>query len=344
MTLKSLGWIGAYDSDQQENIARITAVHRSHLCALTSSKEVNLYMTGSLDSPPVIGDFVEISPEFIDEQNKPAAVITNVLERKSTFARPGNYGTELLASNIDTVFILTSANMDFNLNRVRRFMLLVKEGGANPVVILSKTDLVQDANELLAKIGSKLQEQVIAISSLQGSGIDEIKSVMPKGSTSIFVGSSGVGKSTLVNTLLGVNAQETGEIREDDSKGRHVTSSSKLYFLDNGAMVIDSPGVRSVSVFGAEENLLEAFPRVEELMTHCKFSDCSHTKEPGCAVQSALEDGSLSESEWDEFRKLQKEMAHANRKASKEEASNSKRRWKKIHQNAKARLKVEKGR
>lgn len=346
MSLVSLGWSEAfkfYDS-QIDQAARIIAIHRSHLRAITSKGEINLHHSSGFSDAVAVGDWVIITPLFTDEQNQPAALIKELIPRKSKISRVSiqeRSEEQLMAANIDTVFVVTSANQDFNFNRLQRYLLLIKQGLARPVVILSKVDLISDSEQVAKSLKQKLGQDIelIATSSLNKVGLDQVKELMPPGSTSVFIGSSGVGKSSLVNQLLGQDIQAVKQIREDDDKGRHATTSRELFFIPNGGMIIDTPGIRDVSVFGSEDNLSETFSEIEDIILKCKYTDCTHSSEPGCAIIKALKSQELEQKQWDNYIKLSKEIAFNNNKLSKELASNTKKRWKKINKDYKAKKK-----
>jgi ribosome biogenesis GTPase len=329
MNLYTLGWSSLSLSEELDpsTIARITAVHRSYMRAATGQKDINVYLPGNPNQIPVVGDWVSITPEFEDEQGEPASVMIEVLPRKSIFARWTDTGEQAIAANVDTVFAVTSANQDFKLNRLHRFVLLIRKGGAEPVVVLSKTDLSENPQELIQQIQEKLQVTVLGTSVVDGSGINGVLELMPNGSTSVFVGSSGVGKSSLVNTLLGEQVQVTKEIRGDDDKGRHATTARQMFAIPEKGLIIDTPGIREVQVFGDEQDVYEAFPEIEGLIRQCKYTDCQHETEPDCAIQKALSSGDLDPKEWESFLKLQREVAFVQRKQNKAEMSNTKKRW-----------------
>ncbi len=347
MNLYSWGWSDYFAAEcpDNKNLARIIAIHRSHLRAVNENNELNLYLPSQSDMEVAVGDWVITTPLFIDEQNQPAALVEKVLTRKSKMARAHEEKVraqeKVIAANIDNVFIVTSINQDFNINRLHRFLVLIREGGAKSIVILSKIDLVQDYELIVANLQKQLKVDVIGTSIVNNIGINNLLDMMPFGSTSVFVGSSGVGKSSLVNQILGQEVQATKEVRENDDKGRHVTTSRQMFCIPGHGLVIDTPGLRKVEVFGSLESLEETFPEIEAFAQQCKFLDCKHEKEPGCAVKQALDLGKLDIAEWISYKKLKKEMEFINRKLSKTEISNTKKRWREIHLNFRKRKKFE---
>ncbi|MEZ4873127.1 MAG: ribosome small subunit-dependent GTPase A [Bdellovibrionales bacterium] len=342
MDLSMLGWSSfseKYEGDIK-SVARVLAVHRSHLLARTEDKEINLYLSGYIDEPPCVGDWVTITPEFEDEQGRPAAIVRSILERKSEMARWMGNNKQVMAANVDQAFIVTSANQDLNINRLHRFLLLIKRGGISPIIILSKIDLIENADEQIKTVSAKLKVPVIGTSMITNLGIENVLELMPLGSTSLFVGSSGVGKSSLVNRLLGSDVQLVQEIRSDDDKGRHTTTGRELFFIPNGGMVIDSPGVREVQVFGGLDEMGEVFPEIEAYVNSCRFNNCRHESEPGCAIQEALQSGDLDAKEWENFLKLRREMEFVQRKTNKVASSNAKKRWRNINMAMRKRKKL----
>jgi ribosome biogenesis GTPase len=202
-------------------------------------------------------------------------------------------------------------NKDFNLNRIERYLSLAWQSGGIPVIILTKRDLVEDAESYIVEVeGIAVGVDVYAISCVTKEGLEDIKKYFSKGKTIVFLGSSGVGKSTLVNTLYGEEVMKTSEIREDDSKGRHTTTSRNLIMLPNGAMIIDTPGMRELGMWNAQEGISKTFSDIEELTTMCKFSDCTHTNEPGCKILEAIEKNELSRERYEQYLKLQKESLY----------------------------------
>jgi ribosome biogenesis GTPase len=231
-----------------------------------------------------------------------------------------NVREQVLASNFDYVFILSSLNFDLNLNRLARYLTATWQSGGFPVIILTKADLCEDCAAKAAEV-RKLNRDVpvIPVSSKTGFGLEDLAPFLEPGKTIVFLGSSGVGKSSLLNRLAGENLMEVKEIREDDSKGRHTTTHRQLFRIAgdmasigspaSGALVIDTPGMREMGLWDAEEGISMAFAEVEELFTQCRFSNCTHQSEPGCAVLAALEDGSLSPGQWKTYLAQRRETA-----------------------------------
>ncbi|MGH1467819.1 MAG: ribosome small subunit-dependent GTPase A [Bdellovibrionales bacterium] len=353
MTLNTyeFGWTDDITNEKIDikNLARITTVHKGFCRAISEEGDLNIYLSGKFFADEGLklatGDFLKISPRFIDEQNKSAAVVEEILPRRSKLSRVAagkDVKEQVLVANIDYVFIVTSLNEDFNLNRLQRYVILAKEGGVTPVVILSKIDLVEDATEYALEVKRCLSQiDVLLVSSLEESGFESLLKYFKPGVTGAFVGSSGVGKSTMVNYLMKEAVQKTVEIRGDDGKGRHATTGRELFFLPQGGMIVDTAGLREVQIFAGGESLATAFKGISELMSECKFSDCTHESEPGCAIRKALDSGDLMRSDYENYLKLQREAKFNENKMSKEKSSNSKTRWKEINKNYKARKKFE---
>ena len=263
--------------------------------------------------PPVVGDYVKVITNDYGD-----ALIDQVLPRTTVFKRPNRSGhsesyvknllEETIVANFDYVFIVTSLNQDYSENRIARYVSITLNTGAKPVVILSKADLCDDV-ELKVEITQAVCDKadVIAISSLTGYGIEKLQPYMQKDKTIALVGSSGVGKSTLLNTLNGGNLMKVNDIRDADGKGRHTTTYRHLFQLQNGAWIMDTPGLREIGVLDMEDGIDETFSDVVSLFDQCMFNDCSHTKEPGCAVLKALADGTLSEERWATYLQLHQE-------------------------------------
>ena len=257
---------------------------------------------------PAVGDYV-----MVDTNNGDTAIIHRVLHRRSLFLRraAGTANPEqAVAANIDTVFICMALNNDFNLRRLERYLSAAWESGSIPVVLLTKSDLCDDLDLKLAQVqGSAIGVDILTTSALRNE-LDSLLSYMAPGKTVAFLGSSGAGKSTLINRLLGEERLKTGGLRNDD-RGRHTTTHRELIILPDGAMVIDTPGMRELGMWDASEGIDTAFADIEELAEACRFRDCTHSGEPGCAVCQAIAEGTLSQSRWQSYLKLTAENSYA---------------------------------
>lgn len=280
---------------------------------------------------PAVGDWVVIDRVRSEDDR---AVIRGILARKSKFSRKcaGNTLEEqILAVNIDTIFICMSLNRNFNLRRLERYITMAWESGAYPVVLLTKSDLCEDVDKRLAEAREvAIGVEVYPVSSLSKCGINGIKRYIKRGSTVAFLGSSGVGKSTLINELLGENRLATQEVSSIGDKGKHTTTNRELIVLPEGGIVIDTPGMREFHILDAEEGIETAFNDIEQLSRSCKFSDCTHTVEPHCAVIAAIDNGTLSEERYNSYVKLKKEAEFMVRKTDKRAASEYKKHIKKL--------------
>lgn len=308
--------------DEDKMIARIIATHKDRYEIVCDNGQgfAQIKRGCYYDNPngiyPTTGDFVVI--EWNDTGD---SMIYETLKRTSSFSRTAsssdrnrelhNQHEQLVASNFDYVFIIQSLNQNFNINRIERYLSLAWESGGIPVVILTKSDLVSNAQEFVNEVQSiAFGVDVYAISCITKDGIGDIKKYFSKGNTIVFLGSSGVGKSTLVNTLYGEEVMKTSEIRENDSRGRHTTTSRNLIMLPNGAMIIDTPGMRELGMWNAESGISKTFSDIEEMIKECKYSDCTHTTEPGCKVLEAIENGELNRERLEQYLKLQKESKY----------------------------------
>ena len=294
---------------------RVTLVQRDRYLVKNETEELYCVLTGSLryrEEYPVVGDYVEITVNPYGD-----SLIRSILPRRTAFYRPDRGGhadgfaknlqIQPLVANIDYVFIITSLNHDFSLNRIARYASMAAAGGAVPVAVLTKADQcpnVQEMEEKTAELSSRLQ--VAAVSAYTGFGLERLRPYFVPGKTIALLGSSGAGKSTLVNTLAGKEIMRTGGIREDDSKGRHTTTHRELIEVD-GVSFIDTPGLRELGMIAAEEGINGTFTDIAELISECAFSDCTHGNEPGCAVRRTLEDGSLSRERWTMYQRLERE-------------------------------------
>ena len=298
--------------------ARVTAVHRDRfelVCERGQTfgrlKSAQYYAGDEVF--PTTGDYV-----LIDSIDSGDSRILQTLTRRSYFSRldpsSSGRGEQAVAANFDTVFIMQSLNKDFNLKRMERYLTLAWQSGAQPVVALTKVDLVdgQTASERLESAReTALGAEVYAVSAKTGEGLDALQKYMQPKQTVVFLGSSGVGKSSLVNALAGEKIMATAEIREDDSRGRHTTTYRQLMMLSNGAMVIDTPGMRELGMWDVSEGIGQSFSDVERYFGQCRFSDCSHHSEPGCAVKAAIQRGELSPERWESYQSLQNEAMFA---------------------------------
>lgn len=346
--LTTLGWDDAFAEQFAPHAAaglvagRVAVQHRGAYDVLTAQGELRCDVRGRLfddaSSPadlPAVGDWVAVSVRA----GEAAGTVEAVLPRRTRFSRKQTLQAaeeQVLAANVDVVFLVTSLNEDLSLRRLERYLILARESGALPVVVLAKADLHVDPAAAVADVETIAAGlPVVAISSRTGEGLDRIRSYLLPGTTAALLGSSGVGKSTLVNTLAGTELLETQEIRED-GKGRHTTTRRELVQLPGGALVIDTPGMRELQLWVADEGLEEAFGDVTSLFEHCRFSDCAHDAEPGCAVKAALGDGTLDPARWESYRKLEAELAHLERRLDKRAMSEERRRWRSLGADAKA--------
>ncbi len=285
------------------SIARVIGVERSEVYVQTPGDKLAIPILSSMP-PLAVGDWILLEAD---------GRFHRLLQRYSLFSRKAA-GTkaelQLIAANIDTLFIVTSMNLDFNLNRIERYLVLANEAGVDPVIVLTKADLCESPDEYLEKIHSiNPMLEVVAVNSLDTQSVSSLYDWCTSGKTVAFLGSSGVGKSTLINSLSGKTSQRTDAIREDDDKGRHTTTSRSLHLLPSGGLLLDTPGMRELQIVDTEQGIAETFPEIEALASKCKFSDCRHESEPGCAVMNAILSGELDERRLNSYRKLLREQA-----------------------------------
>ncbi len=287
---------------------------------------------------PTVGDWVWVRPQ----QGADFAPIEAVEPRSTLLVRkaPGKRPRpQAVAANVDSVFVLCSLNRDFNLRRVERYVAAVAAGGAQPVVLLTKSDLCADLEASLA-IMAPLGAPVLAVSAFNGAGLEALEPYLQPGASVALVGSSGVGKSTLANRLLGEEIMAVKAARADDDRGRHTTSHRQLLPLPGGAVLIDTPGMRELGLWDAEEGLATAFPEVEALGEQCAFRDCAHQGEPGCAIAEALASGELDPARLAAMQKLERELAHERRKRNPRLQRETARKWKKLTKGARERARA----
>jgi len=269
-----------------------------------------MFNASSREDFPAVGDWVAIT-----ELNSEQAVIHKVLQRKTIIKRKYNNKNEIqiIATNIDVAFVVESVGRDFNLNRFERYFAIASDGGIKSAIILNKVDLIskEELDAKLALIKDRFGEvDVIATSTINDAGLDELKKYIIKGNTYCFLGSSGVGKSSLINKLLGKNVIKTEDISLHTGKGKHTTTKREMYFLENGGVVIDNPGMREVGMTNANSGLSDTFNEIVSLAQNCKYADCTHTHEPGCGVLSALRSGKLDEDKYSNYIGLKKEAGY----------------------------------
>jgi ribosome biogenesis GTPase / thiamine phosphate phosphatase len=287
---------------------------------------------------PAVGDWVAIA----DDAER--AVIHHVLRRRTTMIRRAadtDATAQMIAANVDVFCLVTSANRDLNPRRIERYLTAVWESGANPVVVLNKVDLVDDVMPLTQAIGSvTLGVPIVEVSALTGVGLNTLREHVGRGATVGFIGSSGVGKSSLINRLVGCDVQHVNDIREDDARGRHTTTRRELVLLPGGGVLIDTPGMRELGLIEDDGGIDAAFADIAEIAQACRFNDCRHESEPGCAVQAALYSGTLDANRLQSYRKLQREIAASERRRDPILTANERRRWKTIHKELRAREKA----
>jgi ribosome biogenesis GTPase len=308
--LRSIGWRGDALPVDGLRLARVVAQHRAGYelhdgQTLFGAQPDGRYLKRGFDATerPVVGDFVEV----VD--GKPPHIV-NVLPRRTTLSRAAageRYERQLIATNIDYVLVLTGLDGDFNPARIERYLSLTEDSGARAVVLLSKLDTRDDADEQIAALRQRLPAEtpIHALNGKDPASVDQLAAYLRPGDSAVLVGSSGAGKSTLTNTLLGTARMATAEVRNHDSRGRHTTTHRALLQLPSGGCMIDTPGMRELKLTG-EENL-DLFSDIEALAEACRFADCGHGSEPGCAVQVALDNGELAPGRWRNYLKLHDE-------------------------------------
>lgn len=332
--LHEIGWNEAWESafrpykDRGFIPARICKEMKNSYYALTESGEVPAKLSDLLwkaaknrSMLPAIGDWVALH----QKHEADPYIIMEILERKTCFSRkakntfgrnfckPGSSDEQVISANVDTVFLISALDADFKLRKLERYLSLIWESGANAVIILNKADICGDYEDKVEEVKSICPEvPVHAISAIDAWGLDQVRRYVSTGLTISLIGSSGVGKSTLINALIGDELLAVGEIRQADSRGRHTTARREMVILPQGGILIDNPGLRDIKIFGSEESLERTFEDICKLEQSCRFRDCRHDTEPGCAVKAAIEKGSLDAERLDSYRTLQKELSFVN--------------------------------
>jgi len=329
MNLTDLGWNSHFEesisslNDKNLVPARVSAQHRNLYRVFSERGVLTCRLTGrimhdadSLGLYPAVGDWVAVAPTNRDE-----AAITALLPRRSSFSRKaitsggmpetgGRSEEQVLAANIDFAFLVSGLDHDFNLRRIERYVATAWESGATPVLILNKADLCPDARSCLDQAASVANGvDIHAVSAALGSGMEAFEPYLKRGKTAVFLGSSGVGKSSLINCLVGEERMKTTPVREYDNRGRHTTTHREMILLPGGITVIDTPGLRRILSWSDGEGISRTFEDVEALFGRCRFRDCGHDGEPGCAIAEAIENGELDLDRWRSYLKLQKEAA-----------------------------------
>lgn len=344
MNLELLGWseFFAHSLDSQGRngytVGRVALEHKTTYILYTEQGELPAEVTGKLrylatgrQDFPSVGDWVVISLQ--DGEHK--AIIHAILPRKSKFSRKiagGKTEEQIVATNIDTAFLVAGLDGDFNLRRLERYLVLVWESGANPVIVLNKADLCDDAQGRRQEVEAiALGVPIVVLSAALNQGLDALTPYLKAGQTVALLGSSGVGKSTLANQLVGQTVQAVGEVRPGDDRGRHTTTHRELILLPSGGLLIDTPGMRELQIWAGDDSLQDTFADIHALAVRCRFRNCQHDLEPSCAVQQALVEGTLDYQRFLSYQKLQKDLNYLDRKQDQKASLAEKEKWKKIN-------------
>ncbi|HKN62352.1 MAG TPA: ribosome small subunit-dependent GTPase A [Candidatus Acidoferrales bacterium] len=356
--LKSLGWNSFYEgycaddlyrdltparvTEELKGFQRVRAADGEYLAEIAGRVR---HLAEDRDDLPAVGDWVGIAPR----PNEGRARIEAIFPRRTKLSRKvaGRVTSEqIVAANIDTVFVVSSLNHDLNVRRIERYLAIVWNSGARPVILLNKADLCADAAALAAEVEFAAPGVAVhTMSAAESNGLGHIYSYLKPGETAALIGSSGVGKTTIINALLAEtldgehvaaasNQLRVQSVREGDDRGRHTTTSRQMIFLPSGGILIDTPGMREIQLWDSEEGVDKAFEDIERLFANCRFRDCGHTGERGCAVETAILNGELDRSRFENYRKLEAELNFQRRKNDPEYAREVKEKWKQIHKAA----------
>lgn len=345
MSLEALGWnahwAGCFAPYRAEgyDAGRISLEHKQLYAVWTERHgEIPAVLTGKYyyeadtrGDLPVVGDWAVIR---IHEESPPKATIHGLLPRRSKFSRQAagtRGGEQPLAANVDTVLLVTGLDGNYNLRRIERYLTVAWESGAEPVVLLTKADLCDEVEARVQEVcASAPGVPVHSLSVRAGTGLEALQRYLIPGRTLALLGSSGVGKSTLLNHLLGEDVQRVQEVRDFDDRGRHTTTHRELFLLPGGVLIIDTPGLRELQLWHADEGLAGAFPEIEALAQQCRYGDCRHRQEPGCRVRAALEDGLLDPDRYENYRKMEQELHYQAAREDDRLRQERERRWKQI--------------
>lgn len=347
-SLNSFGWNSFFEKQFEQyrssgfEIGRIINEQKERYIVLTEYGEFQgevsgklLYFNHSSCDFPKVGDWVVLS--LFKEESK--VIIHDVLKRRNKFSRQSagqKIGEQILAANIDTVFIVQSLDRNYNIKRIERYISMIYEMKAEPVILLNKSDLAGNAHEKLDEV-RKIFPGIISfcLSSINNIGIKKLKETIKPGNTYMLIGSSGVGKSTIINCLAGQDILRTNEVREKDSKGKHTTTSRQMIILGNGGLLVDTPGMRGFKLWNTKSGVEETFNEIENFAKECHFADCTHTSEIKCEVINALKNGKISGERYESYLKLQKELRYLETKQNKFSYLESKKKMKIINKAAK---------
>ena len=318
-------------------VARVAVEHRNRYILYSEFGELSACITGKFrhqtrqpEDFPAVGDWVVIS---LRESEK-SATIHSILPRRSKFSRQSIGAMteeQIVAANVDTVFLVSGLDGDFNPRRIERYLIWAWESGANPVILLNKADLCKNIEDCFNQVENiALGVPIITLSAANSQGLDALQPYLQQGKTVALLGSSGVGKSTITNQLKGEMVQAVKAVRQGDDRGRHTTTHRELILLPNGSLIIDTPGMREIQIWARENSLQSTFEDIETLAQKCRFRNCQHGQEPGCAIQEALQSGNLDYSRFLSYQKLQKELNYLSQKQDQKVYIDTKKRWKKI--------------